>query len=172
MQDYQIVGPDWLTNDRYDIVARAAGPVAGQQVLQQMLQSLLTDRFKLMVRCEQQPRPVYALIVAERGPQMRRAQNTTGNGTTASDVGRLSFTSTPMPALARRLSQLLHEPVIDDTGLEGAYDFSLQWQQDDAGVGASLFTAVEEQLGLKLERRRMPIEILVVEHAERAPIEN
>jgi len=172
VQDYQIVGPDWLAQDRYDIVARAAVPVAGQQVLQQMLQSLLAERFKLVVRREQQPRPAYALVVSEAGSRLRRSQDSSGGGSTTSDIGRLSFTATPMAALARRLSQLLREPVIDVTGLDGAYDFTLQWQQDDSVPGASLFTAVQEQLGLTLERRRMPVDVLVVERVERAPVGN
>jgi uncharacterized protein (TIGR03435 family) len=172
VQDYQIVGPDWLAHDRYDIVARAAVPVAGEQVLQQMLQSLLAERFKLVVRREQQPRPAYALAVSEAGSRLRRSQDSSGGGSTTSDIGRWSFTATPMPALARRLSQLLREPVIDVTGLEGTYDFTLQWQQDDSVPGASLFTAVQEQLGLTLERRRMPVDVLVVERVERAPVGN
>jgi uncharacterized protein (TIGR03435 family) len=77
-----------------------------------------------------------------------------------------------MPAVARRLSQLLREPVIDMTGLEGVYDFTLQWQQDDTVPGASLFTALQEQLGLRLERRRMPVDVLVVERVERTPVGN
>ena len=172
VQDYQIVGPEWLAQDRYDIVARAAVPVTGQQLLQQMLQSLLAERFKLVVRREQQPRPAYALIVSEAGSRLRQSRDTSANGSTTSDLGRLSFTATPTPALARRLSQLLREPVIDMTGLEGVYDFTLQWQQDDAIPGASLFTALQEQLGLRLERRRMPVEVLVVERVERSPVGN
>ena len=172
VQDYQIVGPDWLAHDRYDIVARAAVPATGQQVLQQMLQSLLAERFKLVVRREQQARPAYALIVSEAGSRLRQSQETSGNGSTTSDLGRLSFTATPTPALARRLSQLLREPVIDMTGLEGVYDFTLQWQQDDTVPGASLFTALQEQLGLRLERRRMPVDVLVVERVERTPVGN
>jgi uncharacterized protein (TIGR03435 family) len=172
VQDYQIVGPDWLAQDRYDIVARASVPVAGQQVLQQMLQALLADRFNLVVRREQQPRPLYALLVSETGSRLRRSEGGSGGGSTTSDLGRLSFAAAPMPALARRLTQLLREPVIDMTGLEGGYDFTLQWQQDDTVPGASLFTALQEQLGLRLERRRMPVEVLVVERVERTAVGN
>jgi uncharacterized protein (TIGR03435 family) len=169
LQDYQVVGPEWLSQERYDIVARAPGFAGGQQVLQQMLQSLLADRFRMVVRREQQLRPVYALVVADGGPRVRRAQDASRAGSTTADVGRLSFTATPMPALARRLSQLLHEPVVDDTNLQGAYDFVLEWQQDDAVPGASLFTAVQEQLGLKLERRRLPVDVLVIDRIDRTP---
>ena len=171
VQDYQIVGPDWLATDHYDIVARAAGPVGGQQVLQQMLRSLLADRFKMVVHREQRPTAAYALVKSAGGPRLTPAK-APGQGSTSAELGRLSFISATMPALARRLSQVLHEPVVDATELPGAYDFVLEWQQDDLTAGASLSTAVQEQLGLKLERRRMPIDVVVVDGAERTPTEN
>ena len=74
--------------------------------------------------------------------------------------------------LTRRLSQQLREPVSDHTGLKGIYDFTLDWGQDDSVPGPSLFTAVQEQLGLKLETKRVPLEVLVVDHAEKVPTAN
>ena len=171
LQDYQIVGPAWLRDARYDIVAKASGPVRDQNMLRQMLQSLLADRFKVVIRREQRPQPAYALVVADGGPKLRQAEGKGPGGTSASP-GRLVITAATMPALAMRLSQILDRPVVDTTGLIGAYDFTLEWQQDGDTIGPSLFTAVQEQLGLKLESRGVPIDVLVVERAERIASQN
>lgn len=170
LQDHQIEGPGWLRDDRYDIVAKASAPVSGQEPLRLMLQALLADRFKLVVRRQQLLRPVYALTAPEGGRKLHKVEDTGRGGTSAGD-GQLAFTATRMPGLASRLAQILQQPVVDATQLEGAYDFILTWQQGDS-QDASLFTAVREQLGLILESRRMPVDTLVIERGERNPIEN
>lgn len=170
LQDHQIQGPGWLRDDRYDIVAKASAPVSGQEPLRLMLQALLAERFKLVVRQEQQPRPVYALTAPDGGRKLRKVEDTGRGGASAGD-GQLAFTATTMRGLASRLGQILQQPVVDATQLEGAYDFVLTWQPGD-GQDASLLTAVREQLGLILESRRMPVDTLVVDRAERNPIEN
>lgn len=170
VQDYQISGPSWLNTEQYDIVAKTGAPVSQDQ-LRLMLQTLLADRFGLVFHRQEATRSVYALTVGKNGPKLTEAKSDDSAGITA-DVGHLAFTAASMSGLARRLSQQLHEPVSDLTGLKGVYNFTLDWQQDDNVSGPSLFTAVQEQLGLKLEAQKAPIEVLVVDHAEKIPTAN
>lgn len=169
VQEYQVSGPGWLNNEQYDIAAKTAAPV-GQDQLRLMLQTLLADRFGLVLHRETRPRNVFTLVVGKDGTKLNEATGQ-GDGATA-DVGHLAFKGASMSALARRLSQQLHEPVSDMTGLKGLYDFTLDWQQDDNVPGTSLFTAVQEQLGLKLESKKTQIEVLIIDHAEKIPIAN
>ena len=170
VQDYQVSGPNWLSTEQYDIVANTGAPV-NQDQLRLMLQTLLAERFRLVLHRGERTRSVYALVVGKDGPKLTEAKSDDNAGTTA-DMGHLVFTAASMSALARRLSQQLHEPVSDLTGLKGIYNFTLDWQQDDNVSGPSLFTAVQEQLGLKLEAKKVPIEVLVVDHAEKIPTAN
>ena len=170
LQDYQISGPAWLRDQRYDIAAKASGPVS-QDTLRTMLQSLLAERFKLSTHRESQERSVYALVPVPGGHRLRQSKEGTRGGTSA-EIGRLVFTGATMPGLALRLTQILSMPVVDSTGLAGPYDFTLEWQQDDNAPGISLFTALQEQLGLKLEPRRVAVDVLVIDRAERVPTEN
>src|SRR5215831_17227521 len=164
VQDYQVAGPNWVSTEQYDIAAKTGGPVK-QDELRLMLRTLLAERFKLVLHQEERTRSVYALVIGKNGPKLTEAKSDETGGTTAGR-GHLVFTAATMPALARRLSQQLHEPVSDLTGLKGTYDFTLDWEQDESVPGPSLLTAVQEQLGLKLEARKVPIEVLVVDHAE------
>jgi uncharacterized protein (TIGR03435 family) len=170
VQEYQVSGPGWLNNDQYDIAAKTGAPVSQDQ-LRLMLQTLLADRFRLVLHHETRPRTVFTLVVGKDGTKLHEATGEGGGGTTA-DIGHLAFKGASMSALARRLSQQLHEPVSDMTGLKGLYDFTLDWQQDDNVPGTSLFTAVQEQLGLKLEAKKTQIEVLIIDHAEKIPIAN
>jgi len=170
VQDYQVSGPTWLSSEQYDIEAKTDTPV-GQEQLRLMLQTLLAERFKLVLHREERTRSVYTLVVGKDGPKLTETKGDGPSGTTA-EIGHLAFKAASMPVLARRLSQQLHEPVSDLTGLRGSYDFTLDWQQDDSVPGPSLFTAVQEQLGLKLEARKTPVEVLVIDHAEKTPIAN
>jgi len=170
VQDYQVSGPNWVSTEQFDIVAKTGNPVKQDQ-LRLMLRALLAERFGLVLHREERARSVYALVVGKNGPKLAEAKGDDAGGTTA-DIGHLVFTAASMSVLARRLSQQLHEPVSDLTGLKGIYSFTLDWQQDDSVPGPSLFTAVQEQLGLKLEAQKVPIEVLVVDHAERIPTAN
>jgi uncharacterized protein (TIGR03435 family) len=170
VQDYQISGPDWLTTEQYDIAAKTDTQV-NQDQLRLMLRALLAERFKLALHREEKTRSAYELVVGANGPKLTEAKVDEKGGVTAS-IGHLAFTAAPMSALVRRLSQQLHEPVSDLTGLKGIYDFTLDWEQNDTVPGPSLFTAVQEQLGLKLEAKKVSIEALIVDHADRAPAAN
>ena len=186
--------PAWITSDRWDIEAK--GPEqATQPQLRTMLQNLLNDRFKLVTRRETRDVPVYALVLSRSdrrlGPQLRqspadcaalaaaaRAADAGPGGPRqcGRDVGPglISAIGTTFPDFARGLSLSTGRFVMDATGLTGRFDLDLKWTPDQVigGAGAqtdgiSLFAAIQEQLGLRLEARQAPINVLVVESAER-----
>jgi uncharacterized protein (TIGR03435 family) len=195
-----IVGPKWFTVDKFDIVAKAPVDLT-PEVAMTMLKNLLADRFKLKAHMEDQPVPVYALTVSKRGLKMKESTGETRSGckSTAGD-GKRNYTcqNTTMAQLAEKLRQqapaYVDHPVVDLTGLKGAYDFVLSWtpkQQfqnggrgGDAAVtpgasGASdpngdltVSEALERQLGIKMEATKHPLPVVVVDHVEQKPTEN
>ena len=146
-----------------------------------MLQSMLEERFALRVHRETQPRPVYVLTVAKGGPKLNAREQ--GGSTNVRVTGNsISVERGELARMTQLLSTALGRPVIDRTSLSGLYDFSLQW--DDAplrqggvpGLDApgapgtdhgSIFTAIQDQLGLRLEPQRVSIEVIVVDGIER-----
>ncbi len=193
--DFQISdGPAWINSERYDIQAKALrnardesvpndlskltpeqGKIFQDQFLER-LRTLLTDRFQVKFRRETKDLPVYALVVAKGGPKIHEA--TGGKSDLQLRKNQLDAKGMPIANLTRILSQRLGRSVLDATSLTGTYDFTLQWAPDPTPAppdsvaapelgGPSIFTAVEEQLGLKLESKRGPVEIFVIEHAER-----
>ncbi|HLK62104.1 MAG TPA: TIGR03435 family protein [Bryobacteraceae bacterium] len=178
LEDHQISGgPDWMTTAGFDIQAKAAasaGDVPRGQVLR-MVQALLADRFHLVLHRETKQLPVYALVVGKNGHRLMPAGSNVGQ--TQTRMGQLIVQKMGMAELARILALDLKRPVRDDTGLPGEFAFRLEWtrglEESDPGPSArpSLFTAVQEQLGLKLEAAKGPIEVFVVEHVEK-PSEN
>jgi uncharacterized protein (TIGR03435 family) len=119
--------------------------------------------------------PAYALVVAKSGLKARAATEGSATGFRRGP-GHLDSTYATMAQLADKLSQNYDRPVVDKTGVRGSYAFTLDWApdelQNDGRAGASLFTAIEEQLGLKLEARKEPMEVVVVDSIEKVPIEN
>ena len=178
LQDSQIAGPDSMTSDRYDIVAKASSPIQSQEQMQLMLQSLLTERFHLKLHREQRDLSVYALIVGKSGPKFSKSQ---GEGRTSlMGKGTLVAQFAPMKALADFLSGPMQRPVIDMTGLEGQYDFRFDlsaYAPPDLEPGKSpdvavmVLSGLEPALGLKLESRKVPTSVLVIDHLEK-PDEN
>ncbi len=203
LQDSQIVdGPEWLSSTRFDIVAKAEGnPTAEQMVV--MLQTLLAERFRLVVHRETRQLPIYALVMARSdgrlGSDIRRgAYNCAAERSgpppanpTAPDgsfncgfrvaPGKMSGRGASMSALAASLSNWVGRIVIDRTGLSGDFDLDMTWTPDQmpqgippgAGPfppidpnGPAIFTAIQEQLGLKLESTRGPVDVLVIDHVE------
>lgn len=141
-----------------------------------MLQKLLADRFKLTLHREQRQAAIFTLLVAADGPKLRPGDPSqcTGsscglNATPTEIVGE----NVTMPELAVRLSRSLGTLVVNGTALRGNFDFKLTWPTDDqfGGRGASanpaIFTAIQEQLGLRLQAGRGPVETLVIDHAEK-----
>ena len=169
-------GPAWLDTDRFNIVANAPG--AGSPTAQQvrlMLRTFLADRFQLKVHREMREGPVFALVLDKRGPKLKRSTSadssfTLGGGRTV----QMTFQKSTTGFLALQLSNSggLGREVVDKTGLTGDYDFKLEWAAGADGNPPDsnepgLFTALQEQLGLKLEPRKAPLEMLVIDHAEK-----
>ena len=176
----QIVGgPKWMDELRFEIVARADHP-AGDHELSSMLQTLLADRFKLSLHHETQTISGYALTVARTGIKANPSPSDAGSSTNSSR-GRIDAKACSMSRLVLKLSAVLGVPVADMTEETRQFDFTLQWVPDemqakagaaaDVPQGPSLFTALQEQLGLKLESRKVPVDVLVIDHAE-PPSEN
>jgi uncharacterized protein (TIGR03435 family) len=181
LRDFQISGPGWLSSERYDIAAKASGP-ATEQELRLMLRALLADRFKLKTRTETKEKPVYALVVAKNGPKLHRSLD--DDPSFGPVGGELVFRNFSMPDLADRLSSRpfkLDLPVLDRTGLDGRFDFALKLANgpdelkhtlEGMEQGPSIFVYFQDQLGLKLESRKGPIEMLILDSGEKIPAAN
>jgi len=171
--DDALFGPEWLGDNRFDIVARMpADAPAGQGRL--MLQSLLAERFGLKVHRETRPVSGYALIAGKNPPAMHE-KPAGAEAKTNAGRGGLNGTHASMADLARLLALQLSQTVQDQTGLKGVFDFNLEWSLDSARPDDRVFTiltTVEEKLGLKLRPQKVSVDVLVVDHAERVPTEN
>ncbi len=179
VQKSQLAGePNWVKTERWDVdgISDIEGQPSMQQ-LQEMMQELLAERFGLKLHHERRVMPVFALTVARDGPKLALnssdpngwmdQQNNMSNGR---DVEALKNTS--MSDLALILQFRVDRPVVDETGLKGRYDFKLQWTTDEARDPApdappGLFTAIQEQIGLKLEPAKAPADVLVIDQVER-----
>jgi uncharacterized protein (TIGR03435 family) len=175
----RVVGPSWLDSDRYDVLAKSQ-PGVSDSDMRPMLQNFLKDRFRLSVHWDKKEMPVYEMVVAKDGlkikpfdPAHLQQEFKPGRGGMSMIMGVGTMTK-----LAKSISGSAGRPVIDKTGLEGQYVYqvtfdSLSAQSESASDPApDFFAAVEQQLGLKLESKRAPVEVLVIDHAERMPIEN
>jgi uncharacterized protein (TIGR03435 family) len=182
-KDYQVSGPDWIRSERYDIVATAPGTVS-DDVMKLMLQKLLTERFQMTIHREKRDLPVYALVAGKNGTKLHETE-TPGRGNLRMNGGGVVFTSTTVAELIDYMSRLrtaeMDRPVIDNTGLKGKYDFTINLfgTQEEmmaainkGDFGSSIFTLIQEQLGLKLEPQKLPLDMVVVDKAERVPTEN
>jgi uncharacterized protein (TIGR03435 family) len=168
-------GPDWLESDRFEIAAKSDQPTDGDAALMVMLQGLLAERFKLVLHRETRTIPALVLEIAKNGPKLDKAEaGEAGTNTSTSNTGSvIDAHNTSMDLFAKVLARKTELPVANHTGLEGVFNFKLQWAPDSSATaeGASLFTAIQEQLGLRLRSQRAPVEVLVIEHVER-PSEN
>jgi uncharacterized protein (TIGR03435 family) len=168
-----IGGPDWLDADRFEIVAKSDQPTDGDAELMAMLQTLMAERFKLALHRETRTMQAYAIEVIKNGPKLEKADG--GEGITESGRGRLDARNTTMEHLAEILSRQMDLPVVNRTGLDGVFNLKLQWTPESArsspDAGPSIFTAIQEQLGLRLRAQKAPLEVLVIDHAER-PLAN
>ena len=166
-------GPAWVAADGYDVDATYPVNTPTDQV-ELMLQTLLADRFQLKVRREEREIPVYALVPAKAGTKLR-ASPPEGRFSSKTGRGHLDLQHTSMTTLSRFLASLTDRPVIDATEVKGLFDITLDWTPDSnqsgADSGPSIYTAIQEQLGLRLEPRKSPFEFIVIDHIER-PSEN
>jgi uncharacterized protein (TIGR03435 family) len=174
----QLEGPSWVNSERVDIAAKAAGP-ATESDLRAMLQTLLVERFKLSFHRETKTLAVYEMTVAKGGAKLVESKAGAGADVQANKQA-YEIPHTTMAAFTQRLRELgaVDLPVVDRTGLEGTYDVSLRfpsgWRpspRPDAD-GVSIFTILERQLGLKLELKKNPAEVLVIDHMEQTPSAN
>jgi uncharacterized protein (TIGR03435 family) len=198
VRDFQIIGgPGWIGSERYDIVAKPETASNGDET-KKMMQSLLADRFKLQFHRETKELPTYALVVAKGGPKFKASEvqqdsdssdKPRRGGMMRRGRGMIDAQGIPMDGLANQLSQTLARSVIDKTELKGDFDIKLEWTPEegeggmmrgpemraeghsDAPAGPSLTTALQEQLGLKLESTKGPVEILTIDRVEK-PSEN
>jgi uncharacterized protein (TIGR03435 family) len=181
LQRGQIVGvPDWSRSERYAVAAKAEDGVRlTRETLALCLQRFLAERFKLVAHRETQERKGYALVVAKSGSKMKAAKD----GPPLMSALRpdsLRARSVEMDTLAQILGEsLAGQPVVNETGLAGTYEFTLTFAPEVSNFFGmpfpapstdsslpSVFTALEEQLGLKLEPRKVPVELLVIDHVE------
>jgi uncharacterized protein (TIGR03435 family) len=173
LRDGQLAGgPPWIKTQGFDIQAKPPGeqPVAGPEVWR-MAQTLLVERFQLKSHRETREQPGYELVVDSRGAKLAPA----GEGRALTKFGDLNDPKMTMESLCQIIEFDVARPVINKTGLTGPYAIKLQWASDRAPKGEasadsplpSLFTAIRETLGLKLENARVPVEVMVIESAER-----
>jgi uncharacterized protein (TIGR03435 family) len=183
LKDYQVSTPDWMNDERYDLTATMPAGTPPHEVLL-MLQALLVDRFKLATHRETRELAVYALVVERNGLKLKPAEGF-GTSVSSSPKGRSMRANVTMKGFAGTLSSLMDRPVVDMTGLTGGFNINLEWAPDemrsnpagneggagDGGPGPTIYTALHE-VGLKLESRKAPVEILVVDRGEKVPVEN
>jgi uncharacterized protein (TIGR03435 family) len=182
-------GPKWLYETRFDIQAKMDSATLEQtqkmsnterrSVVRGMFQRLLAERFKMATHWETRELPVYVLVTAKDGAKLQTTMLTDSGTHISSERGTLTAKGVTMADLARTLTQEsgneLGRDVVDKTDLPGRYDVELKWTPTDsdpsAEPGPSIFTAVQEQLGLRLESTKGPVEVLVVDRIE-MPSEN
>jgi uncharacterized protein (TIGR03435 family) len=180
-------GPGWMASDKYDILAEPDGE--GQPNSEQwktMVRKLMADRFKLVFHREKRELSVYAIVVGKNGPKLTKSTGDP-NGLPSlffRGLGDLPAMNANMSDLADLMQRaVLDRPVVDQTRITGRFDFTLKWTPDETqfaslgGVRPSssaenadappdLFTALQEQLGLKLEPTKAPVDVLVIDHVE------
>jgi uncharacterized protein (TIGR03435 family) len=188
-------GPGWIDSDTYDIVAKADGNAPVARMYGPMMQVLLEDRFALRIHEETRQLPVYTLTVAKNGAKLAATKEGSctpldlkhppaapepgqpapvicGKGSVRLVNGNTVIESRgiTIATLAERLVETVNQPVIDRTGLNGLFDIHLEFAANNAqpdASGASIFTAVQAQLGLRLTSEKGPVEVLVIDHIER-----
>lgn len=178
LRSYQLQGlPVWASSDIWDIDARSESPSTMRQKME-LLQALLADRFQLKFHRETKELPQYKLVIAKNGPKLKLAKD---SGPDATRIGRGLIENHHMnlAELPDWLKGELGRPVVDATGLTGSFDIKLEWLPDEGqpnseGIvpspdspGATIFSAIQEQLGLKLEAHKGPVEVLIIDRVEK-----
>jgi uncharacterized protein (TIGR03435 family) len=183
---YQVLGADWLGNVRFDIAAKyPADTQPGDRDL--MLRTLLEDRLMLGAHRETREMPGYVLGVVKSGFKLKPVGPGPGDWSSHGGAVRtLTATKLSMKDFTKFLTRNLGQTVADKTGVDGVYDFEIKWSRDDLDIAVaapatgehvhpseapSLFKVLQDQLGLKLQPQKVPVEVIVVDHAERSPVE-
>jgi uncharacterized protein (TIGR03435 family) len=182
VKDYQCTGPGWMAIYSFDIAAKAPAGYRHEQ-LQPLLRNLLADRFKLAVHHESKEMPGFALAIAKGEQKLREATKAKGFFTVR--PGLIEGTRVSTAQLANALARILARPVVDNTGLTAMYDVKLEWTPDQistrpdgedktgpAEPGISVYQAIHDQLGLRLQTQKVPLDTVVVDRVEKVPSEN
>jgi uncharacterized protein (TIGR03435 family) len=193
VKDDQISGPDWLDTERFDVTAKIPPSVSRDRV-PAMLQALLVERFKIVSHQDKKEMGIYALVVGKNGLKLKEVAEPAGAGRLFVRNGHVEMEGT-LSSLADQISRQVDRPVFDRTGLKASYDIHLEWMPEPGQgslfkglpsppsqpgaegasperTGPSLFTAIQEQLGLKLESRKAPVDIVVIDRIQKVPAEN
>ena len=216
VKDFQVEGPDWIGDTRFNITAKLPEGSSEKQV-PEMLQTLLAERFKLTLHRDTKEHAIYALVADKGGPKLKPAEVPTGEAAAAAGSGsrgggrgnmmmmmgpdgvHVKAASATLAGLGEMMSRFTDRPIVDMTGIQGQYDFDLAFSPESmrgmpgggmrgpgpggpgggeghpadaaSDSGGTIFDAVQKY-GLKLEARKAPMEILIVDHMERAPTEN
>jgi uncharacterized protein (TIGR03435 family) len=185
VQDFQMSGPGWLNEVWFDINAKTAGP-AKEAEIRKMLQDLLAERFKLTIHRENKEMETLVLTEGKGGNKLQPVEK---EGSPSFRTGKMSLTGqgATLSQLTEFLSREMHYPVIDQTGLQGRFNYTLDinaYVTEEMMKTASqsggpppdapsiIAQALQAQLGLKMSSKRAPIEIIVIDHVEKAPIVN
>lgn len=174
IRSFQIWGPEWIDLDRFTVSAKVT-PGTTREQLRLMQQALLEDRFGMQYHHDQKEMLRYELVVAKGGAKLKahRAETEDGGATIENGQIRARWADMSMDALAVILSKNVHQMVTNSTGLEGTYDVSLWWVMEGSdAAGPSISAAVQEQLGLKLEQHKGPVDRVVIDHLEKRPSGN
>jgi uncharacterized protein (TIGR03435 family) len=175
LHDYDYSGPAWLDSVHFDIVARMPAN-SNINRYPEMLQTLLFERFKMAVHREVKEMPGLALVVDKKGLRIHAVEP--GGSMSSSGPNMVRAEKISMAQFAAALSSSLNRPVKDLTGMAGVYDIKIQWtpdlpaSADPTDLPGSVYAAVEDLLGLQLQVQKVPVEVLVVDRAERLPTEN
>jgi uncharacterized protein (TIGR03435 family) len=182
VSDEQIAGPDWIKSKtvRFD-TSRRPHPAPHGSKLEPMLQALLAERLKLAIHDERKELSFLALIPGKNGVKLHAANpDSAASGNNLAARGQIASKYMSMKVLATLLSHFEREIVVDQTGTAGPFEIKLDWSPDDGVAqatndvppGPSVYTALQEQLGLRLESRKGPLDVLVIDHAEKVPVDN
>ena len=172
VQKRQISGPDWLSSERFDILAVMPADQTNDQI-PEMLEALLQERFKLKTHDETKEMQVYRLVPVKGGAKLEKADQANGISGRSTNTSERVTAQVTLASFAEYLSQKLDRPVVDQTGLAGAYKIQLEWSPDTAdATGPSLFTAIQEQLGLRLAAAKTGVRTVVVDGIEKTPADN
>jgi uncharacterized protein (TIGR03435 family) len=196
VRDFQIEGgPEWIRSERFDIQAKLDEPSSIHprdmsraerrdhiEKHRQRLRNVLADRFSMRAQLETKDKPGYALMLAKGGHKLQPPSvDEHHSGTTSNSSptrSSISGQGVRLDSLTELLSSSLGRAVVDETGISGLHDFKIEWTPDESATAVSgqeskgsVFTAIQEQLGLKLESKKVPTRMIVIEHIER-PSEN
>jgi uncharacterized protein (TIGR03435 family) len=180
IRDYQLFAPAWLSYERYDIFAKAVGPVPVEQ-MKEMLQALLSDRLGLRLHHETRELSVYVLRAGGKTPRLEVSSGS--DSEMRMTDGSIVFKSTSMPQLAGHLEIIMRRqgglPVIDKTGFQGVYNFSLKFADTNADMRAAMvqgdgawISGILQELGLKLSSEKAGVGTIVVDHVDKVPTAN